>query len=148
MDNITKVEHFMEKGFNCAQSVFMSFSEEMGISQETAAKITSGLGGGMGRMGEACGAFNGGAMALGMIYGSAESQDEEEKTRIYSIIGEFALEFERKNGGLRCNDIIGYNMRVPEQRSEAKEKGIFQAKCSECMKSAVSIVTEIIRRSE
>ena len=42
------VELFME-GYNCAQSVFTAFADRFGIDEDTAKKISAGLGGGVGR---------------------------------------------------------------------------------------------------
>jgi len=145
MEYLKKLETLREKGYNCAQSVFMTFSEEFGIADETAAKLTSGLGGGMGRLGEACGALNGGAMILSLKFGCPDAADEETKEKIYSYINELGSEFEKENGGLRCSDIVGYDMRNPEQRIEAKEKGVFSEKCPKCMETAVKIIEEMMK---
>jgi len=37
------------KGYNCSQSVFAAFCDETGLDMETALKIASSFGGGMGR---------------------------------------------------------------------------------------------------
>ena len=42
---------FLE-GYNCAQSVVLAFADEMGIPKETAARIASSFGGGLGRLRE------------------------------------------------------------------------------------------------
>ena len=55
--------------YNCAQAVLMTFAQECGISEETAAGIGANFGSGM-QMGSVCGAVTGGLMALGaMGYG-------------------------------------------------------------------------------
>ncbi|NTU86942.1 MAG: C_GCAxxG_C_C family protein, partial [Chlorobiaceae bacterium] len=53
------------EGYNCAQSVLFSFSDDLGIAGDTALKIASGFGGGIGRMQEVCGAVTGGVMVIG-----------------------------------------------------------------------------------
>ncbi|MEN6490015.1 MAG: C-GCAxxG-C-C family protein, partial [Smithella sp.] len=47
------------RGYNCAQSVFAAFCEDMGIDFETALKLSSSFGAGMGRLREVCGAVSG-----------------------------------------------------------------------------------------
>ena len=59
-------ENFMA-GYNCAQSVFLAFCDETGLDRETAARLASSFGGGMGRLREVCGAVSGMFMAAGMI---------------------------------------------------------------------------------
>jgi len=43
-------ERFLKgyKGYNCAQSVFYAFREEVGLNEDTVLKMTCGLGAGMG----------------------------------------------------------------------------------------------------
>ena len=44
---------FME-GYNCSQAVVGAWAEDIGLDSETAYKIASGFGGGIGRMREVC----------------------------------------------------------------------------------------------
>ena len=41
-----------EEGYNCAQSVFLAFSDLHGMDTHTAAVLSSSFGGGMGRLRE------------------------------------------------------------------------------------------------
>ena len=52
-------------GFNCSQAVLSVFCEELGLDKETAARIAGGFGGGIGHLGETCGAVTGAIMAMG-----------------------------------------------------------------------------------
>ena len=47
-----------EEGYNCAQAVFLAFAEEQGLDRPAAARLVSGMGGGMGRLRETCGAVS------------------------------------------------------------------------------------------
>ena len=55
-----------ENGYNCSQAVFLVFCEQYGLSRETAARLASSFGGGMGRLREVCGAVSGMLMAIGL----------------------------------------------------------------------------------
>lgn len=55
-----------DRHYNCAQSVLIPFSEELGLDKEMAYKVAGGFGGGM-RTGSVCGAITGGIMALGLM---------------------------------------------------------------------------------
>ena len=48
-----------EEGYNCAQSVFLAFSDLHGMDTHMAAALSSSFGGGMGRLREVCGAVSG-----------------------------------------------------------------------------------------
>ncbi|MBQ8837766.1 MAG: C_GCAxxG_C_C family protein, partial [Bacteroidales bacterium] len=50
---------FKEGGFNCCQAVVLAYNDLFGLEDETAAAISSGFGGGMGRLREVCGSVSG-----------------------------------------------------------------------------------------
>ena len=71
------VELFME-GKNCSQAVFVAFAPDLGLSEEIALAVSIGLGGGVGRMREVCGAVSGSAMLVGLKH------PEFDKTEVYA----------------------------------------------------------------
>ncbi len=115
------VELFME-GYNCAQSVFVAFSHRFGIDEATAKKISAGLGGGVGRMREICGAVSASAMVLGDICAAMEGADQESKGKNYEIVREFAEKFTEKHGSVVCREILGLQVKMeptpmPDERT-------------------------------
>ena len=54
-------------GFNCCQSVVLSYADEIGLPEETLARLASGFAGGMGTREGVCGALNGAVMVLGLL---------------------------------------------------------------------------------
>ena len=46
------------KGYNCCQAVLVAFQEELGMTEEQAARLGSGMGGGVARLRELCGAMS------------------------------------------------------------------------------------------
>lgn len=68
------VSKFLE-GYNCAQSVFYSFCDDLGFEKSTALKIACGFGAGMGRKEEVCGAVTGGIIVISAKYGRVEKDD-------------------------------------------------------------------------
>ena len=69
MTNEEKAKELFKSGYNCAQSVFAVYAERYGIDFETALKLSSSFGGGMGRLREVCGAVSGMFMAAGLATG-------------------------------------------------------------------------------
>ena len=104
---------FME-GFNCSQSIVGAFHKEMNLDFDTAMKLSSGFGGGMGRLREVCGAVSGMFMVLGTLEGYSSSDNDQEKMELYKKVQKLASSFKEKNkeitGGrtppLRINYII------------------------------------------
>jgi C_GCAxxG_C_C family probable redox protein len=85
------VENF-KTGCNCAQSVFVAFTDVTGLDRETAMKFASGFGGGMGGMKEVCGVLSGAFMVLGAAKG-LPTHRKRGKRRLHghhqSVRGEF-----------------------------------------------------------
>lgn len=113
---------YFEKGYNCAQSVLLAFCEETGLDQQTAAKLASPFGGGMGRMREVCGAVSGMLMAQGLLKGYDNPKAKEEKAELYEKVRMLAEEFKNENHSIICRDLlIGVETTpgiIPEERTQ------------------------------
>ena len=64
-----KARELFKSGCNCSQAVFLAFADRYGIDDDTALKLASSFGGGMGRSREVCGALSGALMVNGMETG-------------------------------------------------------------------------------
>lgn len=116
------MEHFLA-GYNCAQAVFLSYAEELGLDRVTAARLSSSFGAGMGRMREVCGAVSGMFMAAGLLYGYDSPDDFEGKSELYKRIQELAARFKAENNGtIICRELLGLTGdrfdHVPEKRTK------------------------------
>ena len=99
-------ENFL-KGYNCAQAVFVAFSDVTGLSLEQAFLISSSFGGGMGHTGEACGAVTGMYMAAGMIFGYNDPTNTEAKNNHYKLIKKLSDEFKKEfSSKTRCPELL------------------------------------------
>ena len=80
MNKADKAESLFRTGYNCSQSVYAAFAEELGITVEEAAKKASPFGAGFGKLREVCGAVTGMVMVIGDLYGY------ELKVSVYALI--------------------------------------------------------------
>lgn len=93
------------KGYNCAQSVLLCFSEELGLDEDTAAAITMGMGAGMGGAGEICGVASAMAAAAARIL-EKENGKKPEKAEVYALVKELLTDFKNSNEGrIRCPEL-------------------------------------------
>lgn len=106
MDHGIQAAELFLQGYNCAQSVFVAFSDVTGLDQSFAAKLSSSFGGGVGRMREICGAVSGMAMVLGVLYGYDTPGDDEIKKAHYARVQELADKFREKTGTIICRDLL------------------------------------------
>ena len=112
---------FME-GYNCAQSVFLAFEDMYELDRKTALRISSGFGGGMGRLREVCGCVSGAFMAAGLLMGYDDVADLEGKKETYSMIQDIANAFRDEQGSIICREILKLRQEkvspVPSARTE------------------------------
>ena len=143
------VELFKE-GFNCSQSVFTAFSDMFGIDEDIAKKISAGLGGGLGRMREVCGAVSGAAMVIGSICSAVDGKDSESKQENYELVREFADRFTKKNGSIICRELLGLNVKMESTAEPDKRTAEYYKKrpCVELVADAAEILTELIKENQ
>ena len=64
-ERVNRAVQNFEAGYNCAQSVFLAYSDIFELDMETAKKMSVSFGGGVGRMREICGTVSAMAMLAG-----------------------------------------------------------------------------------
>ena len=100
-----KAMELFKQGYNCSQAVLGVFCEELGMDFDTAMKLSSSFGGGMGRMREVCGTVSGMFMAAGLAFASS-SDSATEKGAHYKRIQELAQRFRDDNGSIICRELL------------------------------------------
>lgn len=125
-------------GLNCAQSVYCAFAEELGMDAETAAKVSAGLGGGVGRLREVCGAVTGATLVLGMKYGP-------DKTAVYEKVQEFAAIFKQEMGSIICRDLLAGTGATSGGAPESRTPEYYKKRpCAEIVRFAADTVANLI----
>ena len=133
-----------QKGCNCAQAVLAVFSADLGLDRETAIRVATGFGGGMGRLGNTCGAVTGAFMVLGLARGMRRAEDAAAKESTYALVREFAEKFREKHAALDCRELLGVDIGTAEGRQAAKERGLFTTLCNDLIRDAVMIVEKML----
>ena len=150
MNEKERAMELFHEGYNCSQSVFTAFAYRFGIDEDTAKKISAGLGGGVGRMREVCGAVSGAAMVIGSICSATDGKDSESKQKNYELVREFADRFTKRNGTVICRELLGLEVKMeniakPESRTAEYYK---KRPCVELVGDAAEILAEIIKENE
>jgi len=144
MNRSEKALRFYSEGFNCAQSVIVSFADIMNIDEETALRLASGFGGGMGRMQNTCGAITGAFMVIGYLRGNYKQGDDEAKEITNQLIQELSRQFVELHGTINCKALINFDLNTPEGREQAENANVFNKRCSLFVKSSVELLEKII----
>ena len=106
MDHGIQAAELFLSGYNCAQAVAVAFREELGLTEQQAARMVSAFGGGMGRMREVCGAVSGMLFVLGSLYGYDTPGDDVRKKELYSRVQALAAGFRAENGSIISREIL------------------------------------------
>ena len=136
-------EHFTS-GYNCAQSVFLTYAEKYGFDKDTALILSSSFGGGMGRMREVCGAVSAMFMIAGLENGYTENNNDEIKAEHYTRIQNLANEFKKKNGTIICRELLGVDADDNPIPSKRTSQYYEERPCEELIADACKIIDKFI----
>ena len=128
-------------GFNCSQAVFSTYCKKAGIDKKTALQVACGLGAGMGRQQETCGAVTGAYLVLGLRFGQFLNDDVAAKEKTYSLVQEFARQFVERNGTTICRDLLGIDLTNGDKQEAMKRvKDI----CPKMVRDAAKILEDML----
>lgn len=107
MDHSFKAVELFLSGRNCSQAVLLAFNDLTGLDDQTALRLSSPFGGGIGRMREVCGAVSGMYMVLGLLYGYEEPGEKDaNKKALYKDVQALAEKFRSECGSILCREIL------------------------------------------
>lgn len=141
-----KAQQLFKEGYNCAQSVFCTFAEELGMDFETALKLSSSFGGGMGRMREVCGAVSAMFMIAGLKYGYASPTDKDAKAEHYTRIQELAKKFKEKHQTIICRELLGVDADDNPIPSPRTKEYYDSRPCEQLIGDAAEIISEYMKK--
>ena len=143
-----KARQLFLEGFNCSQSVFAAFCDRFGIDEEAAKKISAGLGGGVGRQREVCGAVSAAAMVLGSVTAAVDGSDSQGKKRNYELVREFCDRFRELHGSIVCREILEGKAKnkgaVPDERTAEYYKN---RPCLKVVEDAAEILMQMLKET-
>ena len=144
MNHEELAREYFRRGYNCAQAVFLAFSDLTGVERESALRLSSSFGGGMGRLREVCGAVSGMFMAAGLLYGTTDTATQEEKAAHYARIQALAAAFREKHGSIICRELLGVDANgnpTPDARTPEYYKS---RPCSQICYDAAQVLYDYI----
>lgn len=138
-------QKLFREGYNCCQSVFGAFADELGLTKEKAMKIASPFGAGFGKLREVCGAVTGMCMVAGYMKGYTNPTDKEGKIATYKLVQDMCNEFKKEQGSYICREMLklkpGEDLPEPAVRDENYYKS---RPCLSACALAANIATKYI----
>jgi C_GCAxxG_C_C family probable redox protein len=144
MNNPERAVALFKEGFNCSQAVLAAYGKQFELKQKLALRVAGAFGGGMGRMGETCGAVTGAIMVVGLKFGSTTAGDLKAREKAYAVVREFIHRFKGRNVSVLCRDLLDCDISTPEGMKRAKEEGIIKQSCPKFVKDAAEILDQLI----
>jgi len=138
-----QAETYFRSGYNCAQSVYMAFSDLYGMDPKMAGIISAPFGGGMGRLREVCGACTGMFLVAGL---QLPADEPSKKGDSYKLVQELAEEFKTENGSIICRELLGLDHKKDEPVAEERTEAYYKKRpCAELVHMAATIVGKKIQ---
>lgn len=136
-------------GYNCAESVSLVVSKQLGRmkrrSMSCFPRIATGFGGGVARNGDICGALAGGIMAISLALG--RDKPDQSRDPCYDAADRFYKEFVKAFGSSKCRELTGLDLKTPEQR-ETSQNRIQVERCNRIVAWSAKRVYEIIQKPQ
>ena len=143
-DRTARAMDYFRSGYSCSQSVFTPWAVDEGMDEETALRVSSSFGGGMGRMAMTCGAASGAMMALGLRFGRVRPEDRASRDLNYDKAREFAGRFREEAGGLDCSRILGVDLSTTEGYDAVSENEEYFERCLGFVRLASTILEDLM----
>ena len=138
-----------ESGYNCAQSVFVTYADLFGIDRETALKLSCPMGGGVGRMRELCGTVSSMSMIGGLKTGNTDPNNQDAKTANYELTRAMADRFKEENGSMICRELLGLLEREASAAPSERTPEYYASRpCSKLVASAARIIEDTLFADE
>lgn len=118
---VARAISYFKQGYNCSQSVAMTFCDIYDIPEPLMARISASFGGGIGRMRETCGSACAMFLLAGLEVTNVDdtpqawdsSQNlypsQELKKKDYEIVQQLAAAFREQTGSIICKELLGLN---------------------------------------
>ena len=142
-DRSEKASALFTAGCTCSQSVFVAYSDLCGLDEKTAMRLSCGLGAGVGRLREVCGAVTGMALLAGLKHGNETPADADAKKKTYEVVQLMAGAFKAKHGTLICRELLGLDAAEGDPAPAARTEAYYSTRpCARLVADAAKIAAQ------
>ena len=136
----------MQKYGSCCSGVLAVYAAEVGMDQDLAGAAGRGMAGGIGGLGNVCGAVSGAVMAIGLKTTNENNiHDMQAGMKAMETVREFVARFEEQHSSIQCSELIGYDISSTEKSMLAMKENAFE-KCPGYVESAVNILDDLLAK--
>ena len=140
-ERIQKAVTLFKAGCNCSQAVVAAYADAFGLDEPAAMRCSCGLGAGLGRLRETCGAVSGMAVLAGLKHGNVDPADAAGKRRTYEAVQKMAAAFRERYGSIVCRTLLGLDKAEDDPTPSARTDAYYARRtCAEYVAAAAEIV--------
>lgn len=143
MTHAEKARDLFLSGCSCSQAVFGAYAEELGIGHDTAMKLASSFGGGLGGMRETCGAVSGMLMVAGLKWGYSEPGNQDVKKAHYARTRTLIERFTAEHGTIVCRELLSHLQTLSKEPSERTPEYYRTRPCARFVETAARLIDEM-----
>jgi len=144
MNEVERAVTCFKEGFMCSQAVLSAYAGRFGMDHATALRVGAAFGGGMGRMGETCGAVTGAFMVIGLKYGRTVVQDTKSHEKTNRLVKEFVGRFKSLNGSIVCRELLSCDLGTPNGLKTFMNEKLRDTLCTKFVRDAAKIVEQLL----
>lgn len=131
-------------GMNCAQAVLTAYADHLKFDPGFALSVSSGFGGGMGKMQKTCGVVTGSFMVLGIYNSQKHGDNIKARTATNKMIQGFSVDFKALHGSLDCKVLLNCDFTTDEGEKQFKDKDLKKNVCSKCILDSISLLEKMM----
>ena len=129
MSDADRMRELGKQGFYCSQILMKMALDLQGRDDPAAVRAVEGLAGGLGFVGETCGALTGGAAVLGLYAGRAYEEEDDDVNLVFMIedlVKWFKEGYGAEYGGIACREILSSDPSSSVTRCPLMVAGTYQ----------------------
>jgi C_GCAxxG_C_C family probable redox protein len=115
--------------YGCAETAFIVLKEAFGLPDPGDPSAAMALNGGVAYSGGICGALSGASLAVGLLASRRFETHSEAKREAREVIAGLIHDFRAGYGATDCRDLLGREIRSPEQHQAFIDSGIWRIQC-------------------
>lgn len=142
-NRVAEALSLMREYGSCCSGVLAAYAPELGMEKALAGRAGRGMAGGIGGLGNVCGAVSGAVLVIGLKNANEDTiTDMKTGYEIMDTAKEFIAKFEERHSSIQCRELIGYDISTLEKSAAAMKENAF-ANCPKFIESAVTILDDM-----
>lgn len=140
-----KASKRFQNGYMCAESVLLSICEAIDYNSPVVPAIATAFCSGVSRTKGACGALQGGILAISLVHG--RDTTDQLPDNCYTLVQQLNNMFQNKYTTINCYELTGCDLSQIQGQTKFKEEGVKQKICLQLVEDVTDYTIELLKNS-